>query len=543
MQHVPPTPPMQGTGRRPTVRTGDGRQCRLVAGTLILGLFAALQGQRTGSVQAGVEGPRMRRGLAVRTAVSGVVAPTSIAFPAQNEMFVLEKNTGRVQHVVDGVIRSTPLDLAVNHAFERGLLGIALDPQFAANGFVYLYWTCRAPVPSDPFFPSVVEGPDPPELGGDTSNVLAVPLLGNRVDRFVWNGTNLTFDRNLIKLRAFQNDGGPVPPNQGDAGQDPVGDHNGGVITFGADGKLYLIIGDVGRRGQLQNLPSGPTETGLGPTVPDDQFGGPFPDDAHLTSVILRLNPDGTTPRDNPFFAVGAAIGGEVGANIQKIFAYGLRNSFGMAVDPVSGDLWMAENGGDSFDELNRVAPGFNSGWIQIMGPPERLSQYKTIETSEEFFGLQQRRWPPNRIADTSQEALSRLFVLPGSDYSEPEFSWKFALAPAAIGFLNSRALGRQFAGDLFMGLARAEPLGGPLFHFDLTRNRSRLQLPGRRLRDRVADNREKQDPHESERFLIGTGFGILTDIETGPNGNLFVVSLNHGTVYEIGRRGRGFPR
>ena len=68
--------------------------------------------------------------------------------------------------------------------------------------------------------------------------------------------------------------------------------------------------------------------------MPDDQFGGPEPDDAHLTGVILRLNDDGTTPRDNPFYAAGAAIGGEVGANIQKIFAYGIRNSFGMAFDP-----------------------------------------------------------------------------------------------------------------------------------------------------------------------------------------------------------------
>ena len=75
-------------------------------------------------------------------------------------------------------------------------------------------------------------------------------------------------------------------------------------------------------------------------------------------------------------------MGGEVGANIQKIYAYGLRNSFGMAFDPLSGDLWEQENGDDSFSELNRVEPGFNSGWIQIMGPPSRIAQYKAIETT-----------------------------------------------------------------------------------------------------------------------------------------------------------------
>ena len=92
------------------------------------------------------------------------------------------------------------------------------------------------------------------------------------------------------------------------------------------------------------------------------QFGGPEPDDAHLTGVILRLNDDGSTPTDNPFFAVGESEGGEVGENIQKVFAYGLRNGFGMAFDPISGDLWEQENGDDTFSELNRVEAGFELG-------------------------------------------------------------------------------------------------------------------------------------------------------------------------------------
>jgi glucose/arabinose dehydrogenase len=346
-------------------------------------------------------------------------------------------------------------------------------------------------------------------------------------------------------LRAFQNDGAPVPPGQGDSAQPPRGNHDGGVLRFGPDGKLYIFFGDNGRRGQLQNLPCGPTATCPGPAQPDDQFGGPAPDDAHFSGVIIRLNPDGTTPTDNPFFAAGTAMGGEVGANIKKIFAYGLRNSFGMDFDPISGDLWEEENGDDSFSELNRAEPGFNSGWVQIMGPPERIAQYKAIETSPDndpclgtpYFGLQQLRWPPTLIADTAGEALSRLFVLPGSHYSAPEFSWKFELAPGAIGFVRGRGLGPQYEGDLFVGGARPFLEGGHLFHFNLTGNRQKIAVDDPRLEDRVADNLCKFDLTESESLLIGRNFGTVTDIQTGPNGNLFVVSIDKGSVFEIFRK------
>ena len=198
--------------------------------------------------------------------------------------------------------------------------------------------------------------------------------------------------------------------------------------------------------------------TGLGPTVPDDQFGGPEPDNAHFTGVILRLNDDGSTPTDNPFFAAGAEIGGEVGANIQKIFAYGVRNSFGMAFDPLSGNLWDQENGEDAFDEINLVEPGMNSGWIQVMGPADRVAAVQGNRDDRPAS----RRLPKPPAVPVGARAhrghagggLSRLFVLPGSHYSDPEFSWKHVLAPAAIGFLDSRALGPQFYGDLFVGFS-----------------------------------------------------------------------------------------
>ena len=421
--------------------------------------------------------------LAVRTVVSGLVTPIGLAFLGRADMLVLEKNTGRVLRVVGGVVQGTVLDLAVNSASERGLLSIALHPDFPANRGVYLYWTESS-------------------TGADSGELADVALLGNRVDRFVWNGSTLTFDRNLIRLRAFQ----------ADADQPLRGNHNGGAMVFGprerrghgdddddrdgddgrgdhrrAKAKLFIQMGDNGRRGQMQNLEHGP----FGPGVPDDQFGGPEPDNAHLTGVILRLNDDGTAPSDNPFFKHGARVGGEVGANIQKIFAYGIRNGFGMAIDPVSGDLWEQENGDDSFSELNRVEPGMNSGWVQIMGPVERIDEFKAIETDPTapqpnapngYFGLQQVRWLPTNIADTPAEALGRLFMLPGAHYSRPEMAWKFEVAPGGIGFIVGRGLGSQYRNDLIMGGARSLLEGGHLFHFNLTGNRRRIAVADPRL-------------------------------------------------------------
>jgi glucose/arabinose dehydrogenase len=467
--------------------------------------------------------------LGVRTVVSGLVTPTSMAVIDDDEFLILEKNTGKVQQVVDGVVEETLIDLAVNNASERGLLGIALDPNFRKNHAVYLYWTqTAAPAPGDGTFPSVREGPLQPELGADTDNVLAVPLLGNRVDRFIWSGDSLTFDKNLIRLRAFQNDGVATPAGQGDAGQPALGNHDGGVMRFGRDGKLYVIVGDAGRRGLLQNNLLGPT--------PDDQFGGPMPDDAHFSGVILRLNTDGSAPRDNPFFRLGRIVSfldPESGENLQKVYAYGIRNSFGLTVDPFTGRIWDTENGDDSFDEVNLVRAGFNSGWVQVMGPLARIDEFKEIETTMFLQTLQQLRYPPSRIADTAAEARLRMLNLPGSNYSDPEFSWKFAVPPTALSFLGTSTLGRDYAGDLIVGNG-----AGQLMDFNLNGDRTRFRFSEAGLQDLVDDNSKKFVPNESASLVFAEGFGIITDLQRAANGRLYVVSHTEGTVYQVFRRG-----
>jgi glucose/arabinose dehydrogenase len=486
---------------------------RVVRRMLALALAVPLAGPVAAAAQTAPAPEVLDPALSVRTVVSDLELPTAIAFTGRDSFLVAEKATGQVEHVVDGRSRGPVLDLAVNSASERGLLGMALHPRFRHNGWVYLFWSES-------------------RSGADSSAPADVRLMANRIDRFKWDGESLTFDRPIIRFRAFQ----------ADADQPVRGNHDGGVLRFGPDGRLYAIVGDTGRRGHLQNLADGP----FGPGIDDDQFGGPEADDAHRTGVIVRLADDGSAPRDNPFYAVGRRMGGEVGANLQKLFAYGIRNSFGMAFDPRSGDLWEQENGDDSFSELNRVEPGMNSGWIQVMGPLERVAQFKAIETDPTapqpnapngYFGLQQIRWLPTRIADTPQEALSRMVMLPGAAFSDPELSWKFEVGPAGIGFLRGRGLGNEYAGDLFVGGSRDLLEGGHLFRIELTRDRRGVATTDPRLADGVADNVSKWEITESESLLFGRNFGVGTDIQTGPDGDLYVVSLSKGSVFAIGRR------
>jgi glucose/arabinose dehydrogenase len=171
-------------------------------------------------------------------------------------------------------------DLVARSSSGRSVVAIALHPAFATNARVYVLWTETI-------------------ADVETLDVFAPPVLGQRVDRFVWNGSDLVLDQTIIRFRAFESD------RRRSA--------SGGAIRFGGDGKLYVRVGGVGRRGWTQNLPNGPLAGG------PDIFGGPAIEDADLTDIVVRLNDDGSAPEDNPFFAIGSALGGEVGANLQKI--------------------------------------------------------------------------------------------------------------------------------------------------------------------------------------------------------------------------------
>src|SRR5437764_899331 len=127
--------------------------------------------------------------LQVSTVVSsGISQPIGIVFQSTNDFFVLEKASGQVKRVINGVVQPTPaLDLPVNSASERGLLSMALHPNFPATPFAYVRWTESA-------------------SGVDSTTTADVPLVGNRVDRYVWNGSTFTFDRNIVLLRSRRSD-------------------------------------------------------------------------------------------------------------------------------------------------------------------------------------------------------------------------------------------------------------------------------------------------------------------------------------------------
>ncbi|HXV78173.1 MAG TPA: PQQ-dependent sugar dehydrogenase [Candidatus Polarisedimenticolaceae bacterium] len=378
--------------------------------------------------------------LEVESVVEGLFLPTSMAFVGDEEILVLQKNDGLVRHVVGGVLQpGSVLDVDVHVQSERGLLGIATDPDFIHTPYVYLYFTESS-------------------TGGDTNDGNSIPL-GNRVYRYSWNGSGLVDPLLVLDLPAT-----------------PGPNHDGGIVVFGPDDALYAVIGDLNRNGKLQNYPAGPE--------PDD------------SGVILRVHRSGATLTDGPFRDAG-----DPGNPLNRYWAYGVRNSFGMAFDPVTGELWNTENGPASYDEVNRVPPGFNSGWERIMGPDAR-------------------------DADDQDD----LWVAPGSAYRDPEFSWASTVAPAAIAFVASRQLGCELEHDVIVGDDNCQQL----YRFEPNAARDGLVFASPELADRVADNGLLRCSSEQSEVLFGSSWGTVTDIENGPDGYLYIVSLTQGRILRL---------
>jgi len=290
----------------------------------------------------------------------GLQRPTSMAFLGPNDILVLEKDQGTVKRIVNGNILTEPiLRVNVSTEGERGMLGIAISKHIATATS-----TRSSTSPSNTFvflYYTESDGSGSP--------------LGNRVYRYE------LIDNKLINPKLILN----LPATPG-----PF--HDGGKVLMGPDKNVYVVIGDLlYHRTMAQNVASG----------------GP-PD---LTSGVIRTTQEGNPIPNSP-------LGNTYPLNLY--YAYGIRNSFGMDFDPVTGKLWDTENGPNYGDEINLVEPGFNSGWSKVQGI-----------------------WTPtggieSENAGTTNLHPSNLVDFGGKGkYMAPQFIWYQTVAPTALKFLN----------------------------------------------------------------------------------------------------------
>jgi glucose/arabinose dehydrogenase len=242
-------------------------------------------------------------GFTEQVIATGIDNPSSMEVAPDGRVFVALQN-GQVKVVQDGVVRPTPLfDLDTRSNGELGLLGFTLDPDFATNGYVYAYYR-----------PAVATG--------------AVEF--NRVSRFTTDGSVVLPGTELVLI-----DLDPIlPPGEN-------GTHNGGAMHFGPDGKLYIATGDNAHGQLAQSL-------------------------ASTAGKILRLNPDGSIPDDNPTTFAGLA--GTPAGKYRAIYAVGFRNPFTFDVQPGTGRIFVNDVGASAFEEINELLPGRNYGWPGVEG-------------------------------------------------------------------------------------------------------------------------------------------------------------------------------
>jgi len=399
----------------------------------------------------------------------------------------LEKDAGIVHRILNGKMLPEPvLDVSVANVAERGLLGIAMannDNGGTESGnvrHVFLYYTESGGGKDGDDEPSRTGTATTPDNSARTNTgsrgLDTVPPAGNRLYRYDLDesgGNNIKLTNPLLLLNL------PATPPPGREGTEK--NHNAGKVLIGPDNNVYVGVGDVaGHRGQVENNPNG---------IPPDGTGG-----------ILRITQDGQIA-NNP--SLGDML------PLALYYAYGIRNTFGMDFDPVTGNLWDSENGNTFGDEINLVKPGFNSGHSLVEGIWEAGSK------------------PGPVIGADSDNPPKGLVTFDGKGvYRAPELTMLQTIAPTALKFLNSDKLGRQYENTIFVG----DVDNGNLYNFKLNEDRTGLALEGP-LADKIANTPEEL---QDGGTVLGQGFGVITDLQVGPDdGYLYILTLN-GSIYRI---------
>lgn len=244
--------------------------------------------------------------------VGGLSAPTAIAFLPDGTLLITEK--GGALKLLDGSSTRTLVTLPVCTDSEMGLLGIAVDPDVASNGFIYLYRTKAG-------------------AGGCGTSTGRF----NQVVRVTLSGGAVSLGSLAELLSGIATDNG---------------NHNGGVLRIGPDQKLWVGVGDTG---------AGDNRGGPGSST------NPYAQDlGSLNGKILRLNLNGAVPADNPFVHTAGARG--------EIWASGFRNPFRMSFDGITGRLWIGDVGDSTVEEIDIGVAGGNYSWPRcegnLQGPP-----------------------------------------------------------------------------------------------------------------------------------------------------------------------------
>ena len=256
--------------------------------------------------------------------------------------------------------------------------------------------------------------------------------------------------------------------------------HQGGVMTVGKDGTVYAIIGDQSNIGSVR-----------GANILQNQFGPP--DDS---GVIIPVEPTG------PYYAIG------------------IRNSFGLTIDPVTGNMWATENGPQRMDEVNLVMPKFNSGWDAHTGPISESQISKLIAINQylaDVGGVFK-----SHVQIFLASIYSIFFLTDNYEYSDPEFSWEKVIAPTALDFAPSSFV--KYENWLFVGDCNF----GNIYKFKLNSDRNGFVFEDFHLNDLVLHEEDN-----IEEILFGEGFGCITDIEIRGD-DMYVVSIFDGTIYRI---------
>jgi aldose sugar dehydrogenase len=436
--------------------------------------------------------------LKIEVVFRGLKFPTSMAFLAPNDILVLEKNNGTVQRIINGKALPHPL-LHVNvvNDAERGMLGIAVaKPENVTGNItadVFLYYTqaVRSTTTTN-YTPDTTMTtnsrtritPNNSTSGATPTNTPTTSPITTTTTKTTTTTTTtktITTDTQTIRNRLYQyelvNDKLTHPKLLLDLPGYPgfynTPDHVGGNVLIGPDKNVYVSIGDVGgHMTQALNLKDG--------SPPDG------------TAGILRITRDGQPVPNNP-------LGGVYPQNLY--YAYGIRNTFGMDFDPITGKLWDTENGPNYGDEINLVEPGFNSGWIKVQGI------WEPSEPNNYFPG--KITMYPDNLTDFGGKGK----------YLSPELTWYNTVAPTALKFLNSDKLGKQYENDMLVG----DFDNGNLYNFRLNKNRTGLSLEGSLSNKTVNNNAELTGK------IFGHGFGGVTDLEVGPDGYLYILSLYAG--------------